>query len=78
MEQKLHNASRLCYEIENFTENTFLSKIIKFRFVSTFVVNEFFRSGYLTGESFLTCLGLLAARFISVYKIKCFLVNISK
>ena len=77
MEQKLHNVSRLCYEIENFTENTFLSKIIKFRFVSTFVVNEFFRSGYLTGESFLT-LGLLAARFISVYKIKCFLVNISK
>ena len=33
---------------------------------------------YLTGESFSTCLGFLAARFISIYKIERYLVNISK
>ena len=44
VEQILHNTSRLCYETESFTENTFLWKITKSTFLNSFVVNEFFSS----------------------------------
>ena len=70
------NTLCLCYEIENFTENTFLSKNAKLTFVNSFVINEFFESHNVTAESFFTGLSLFIAWFISVYKIECFLVNI--
>ena len=44
VEQILHNTSRLCYETESFTKNTFLWKITKSTFLNSFVVNEFFSS----------------------------------
>ena len=39
---------------------------MKLTFVGSFLVNEFFESGYVTGEIFFTCLSLLVAWFISV------------
>ena len=54
-------------------------KIAKLISVSSFVDNEFFGSrNYVTDESFFTCFGFLEAWFSSVYKNKCFLVNICK
>ena len=78
VEQKLHNTLRLCYEIESFSKNSFLWKITKLTFSSSFVVNEFFwislRNSF--GANYFTCLSLLSAWCISLYKVKGFLVNI--
>ena len=38
------NTLRLCYEIEGLTKNTFLCKITKLTFLSSFVVNKVFES----------------------------------
>ena len=72
-EHKSQNTLRLCYEAEIFTKSNFLWNIAKLLFVR-FAVNKCFR----TDESFFKCFDFLVASFVSVYKIKCFMVNICK
>ena len=45
VEQKLQNISLVCYEIENFTKNTFLRKIARLILVNIFPVNPLMHQG---------------------------------
>ena len=84
IETVLHNTSLPCYKTKRFVKKTVLWKFTKLTLVTSFKVNELFPASMCWSNTWLvkafphTCLGFLAACFISIYKIERYLVNISK